>query len=113
MTHPRFESLVTGVTLMSVEADRRFLEQLIVELLSHRAADASICPSDVAKAASPEEWRILMPAVRSAACRLAAAQAVEITQGGRVITAESTWRGPVRLRRGARWGQQELFAASA
>jgi len=95
---------------MSIEADRRSLEQLIVELLAHRAPAETMCPSEVAKAASPDEWRILMPAVRSAACRLAATRTIQITQGGRELSAESTWRGPVRLGRGAAWNEQhQLF----
>jgi hypothetical protein len=98
---------------MSLEADRRSLELLIVELLDQRGPDSTLCPSDVAKAASADEWRMLMPAVRMAACRLAAEQTIEITQGGQVINAESTWRGPVRLRRGSKWSQQELFEARA
>ena len=103
MSRTRFESLVTGVTLMSIEADRRSLEQLVVELLTHRAPDESITPLEVAQAASPDGWRLLMPAVRSAACRLAGEQTIEILQDGRILTPESTWRGPVNLRRGPRW----------
>jgi hypothetical protein len=112
LTRPRFESLVTGITLMSLEADRRSLELLIIELLENRGPDSSICPSEAARAASADEWRILMPAVRMAAVRLATELVIEITQGGVVITAESTWRGPVRLRRGSRWSERELVEAS-
>ena len=96
---------------MSVEADRRSLEQLIVEMLTHRDLESTMCPSDVARAASADEWRILMPAVRIAACRLAAEQIISITQGGRVIGPETTWRGPVRLGRGSRWSERALFEA--
>ncbi len=106
MTRPRFESLVAGVTIMSLEADRRPLELLMVEMLSHRSAEATMCPSEVARAASPDGWRILMPAVRLAACRLAAEQCIEITQGGKAIGSDSSWRGPVRLGRGTLWGNR-------
>ena len=112
MNRARFESLVTGINLMSIEADRRTLEQLILEMLAGRDESSTMCPSEVARAASPEGWRMLMPAVRIAACRLAAEETIQITQGGRVITPESTWRGPVRLGRGARWAERNLVEAS-
>ena len=107
MNRTRFESLVTGVTLMSVEADRRSLEKLMLELMAHRAPEETLCPSEVAQAASPEGWRMLMPAVRSGALRLAALQTIEILRGDRVLTEESAWRGVVRLRRGPRWHDQD------
>lgn len=102
MPFSRFASL-SAPTLMSVEADRRVLEGLVISLLSHRAADASMCPSEVARAAEPEEWRALMPAVRAAAAGLAAADVIEVTQRGVVIPPDVSSRGPVRLRRGPAW----------
>lgn len=113
MSRTRFESLVTGVTLMSIEADRKSLEQLVVQLLTHRAPDEGIAPMEVAQAASPEGWRLLMPAVRAAACRLAADQTIVILQDGRVLTPESTWRGPVQLRRGPRWSASDQHPESS
>jgi hypothetical protein len=74
------------------------LEQRILSMLAARASTATICPSDVARAAAPDEWRPLMEAVRRAARRLVAAGEIEITQGGRVVD-PLTARGPVRLRR--------------
>lgn len=88
---------------MSVEADRRLLEGLVVSLLSHRASDASMCPSEVARAAEPEDWRALMPAVRAAAAGLAAARVIEVTQKGEVVSLDGSARGPLRLRRGPSW----------
>jgi hypothetical protein len=105
LIRPRFEAPMAGGTLMSIEADRRWFETLILELLSHRLPDTTMCPLEVAKAASPDTWRMLMPAVRSASSRLAATQAIDILQGGRVLRPDSTWRGPIRLRRGAAWLQ--------
>jgi hypothetical protein len=109
--NPRFESLVTGITLMSIEADRHSLELLILELLGNREPEVTICPSEVARAASTDAWRILMPAVRMAASRLAAEGTIVITQGGRPITPETTWRGPVRLGRAEGWHRRELLGA--
>src|SRR4051812_50198083 len=54
------------------ELDAR-LERAIEELLDQRRPDASICPSEAARAVDPEGWRELMPAARAAAGRLAAA----------------------------------------
>ena len=74
------------------------LERTIDELLDRRRPDASICPSEAARALDPEGWRNLMPAARAAAGRLAAAGTVEVTQGGEVVDV-ATARGPVRVRR--------------
>ena len=74
------------------------LERAIDELLGRRRPDASICPSEAARAVDPEAWRALMPAARAAAGRLAAAVSVEVTQGGEVVDV-ATARGPVRVRR--------------
>jgi hypothetical protein len=73
------------------------LERTIQELLDRRRPDASICPSEAARALDPEAWRDLMPAARAAAGRLAASGAVEVTQGGRVVDV-ATAHGPVRVR---------------
>ena len=74
------------------------LEQALRTLLDARADDASVCPSEAARAVAPEDWRPLMPAARAAAGRLAAAGEVEVTQGGEVVDV-ATARGPVRVRR--------------
>jgi hypothetical protein len=74
------------------------LEGAINALLDRRAADASICPSEAARAVDPEGWRELMPAARAAAGRLAAAGSAEVTQSGQVVDVR-TVRGPVRVRR--------------
>ena len=73
------------------------LEQAIKELLGSRAADASICPSEVARRIDPDGWRSLMEPVRMAARRLVEAGKVEVTQKGRVVDPSSA-RGPIRIR---------------
>ena len=79
----------------------RALEAAILDLLSRRAAGATICPSEAARAvggtASDDDWRPLMEPARRAARRLVAADEIEITQGGRVVD-PSTAKGPIRLR---------------
>lgn len=105
----------------------RELEASILRLLGERAATATICPSEAARAvaaqggavtegsreadgtpatdatsadddASDDAWRALMEPARRAARRLVAAGEVEITQGGRVVD-PSTAKGPIRVRR--------------
>ncbi len=70
----------------------RELEASIRRLLGERAATATICPSEAARAVaaaqgdnSDDAWRPLMEPARRAARRLVAAGEVEITQGGRVV----------------------------
>lgn len=74
------------------------LERTVLDLLARRAADATICPSEVARAVGGEQWRELMEPVRAAARRLVVAGEVEVTQGGLVVD-PSTAEGPIRIRR--------------
>lgn len=73
------------------------LTDKIRELLNARSADSSICPSDVARAMSPDDWRPLMDPVREAAGAMVEAGEVEITQKGEVVDL-GTVRGPIRIR---------------
>lgn len=74
------------------------LERTIDELLDLRRPEASICPSEAARAVDAHGWRALMPQARAAAGRLAEAGIVEVTQSGEVVDVR-TARGPVRIRR--------------
>ena len=88
-----------GCRRRGVTAEDRQLEQTVLSLLAERAASATICPSEVARAVGTEEsWRSLMEPARRAARRLVATGQVEITQGGRVVD-PSTAKGPLRIRR--------------
>ena len=69
----------------------------MLTLLQSRAAGATICPSEVARALEPVHWRPLMPRVRDVAMTLAAAGEVELRQRGRVVRPFSEIRGPVRI----------------
>lgn len=73
------------------------LEQAIVDCLRDRAATATACPSEIARAVAPEAWRPLMPFVREAAARLAGRGMLLATQGGQPVDAACA-RGPIRLR---------------
>ncbi len=74
------------------------LEDAIVQLLNARAHDASICPSEAARAVGGESWQSLMEPARKAARRLVAQEKVQITQAGKVVD-PSRAKGPIRIRR--------------
>jgi hypothetical protein len=80
-----------------LDATDRALEAAILALLGQRAATATICPSEAARAVA-EDWEPLMERARMAARRLVAAGAVLITQRGAVVD-PSTAKGPIRVRR--------------
>ena len=81
-----------------VSATDRELEASILGLLDTRAASATACPSEAARAVGGDDWRDLMEPARRAARRLVARGEIDITQGGSVVD-PSTARGPIRLRR--------------
>ena len=82
--------------LKPTPADRA-LEETILSLLSQRAIDATICPSEAARQTFPDGWRDRMEDTRRAARRLVDAGKIEIVQGGRVVD-PSTAKGAIRLR---------------
>jgi hypothetical protein len=93
--------LDTGIMSTNEEDHPRGeLQRTILELLSHRRAGATICPSEAARAVagSGKDWRPLMVEARSAAAALVEAGEVVITQHGEVVDL-ATARGPVRIRR--------------
>ena len=77
--------------------DDAALESTILDLLAQRAEGATICPSDAARAAHPDDWREWMERTREAARRLVAEGTVTITQHGEPID-PATARGPIRIR---------------
>lgn len=83
---------------MSVEPDPERIAEAIDALLAARSADASICPSEVARRLSPDDWRVLMPRVREVAFDMARAGRVRITQRGRAVDPVEPVGGPIRLR---------------
>ncbi|MFN8077583.1 MAG: DUF2256 and DUF3253 domain-containing protein [Kineosporiaceae bacterium] len=94
-----------------VDAVDRALEEATLRLLGSRAASATICPSEAARAVGDtrgdaDGWRDLMEPARRAARRLVARGRVEITQGGRVVD-PSTAKGPIRVRRGPEFDAPE------
>lgn len=73
------------------------LRQAIATLLAAREPLATICPSEVARAAAPDAWRPLMPRVRELAFAMACEGRVEIRQKGQPVAPDSPPRGPIRL----------------
>jgi len=82
-----------------LDTEDHALEDSIQSLLQQRAASATICPSEAARAIFPATWSSEMERTRQAARRLTAQGIIEITQQGHVVD-PSTAKGPIRLRRG-------------
>lgn len=78
--------------------DRR-IEQVIMDLLEQRPADATLCPSEAARLiAGDGDWRAEMERVRMAARRLHRAGRIRITQKGQPVDPDRA-KGPIRLGR--------------
>lgn len=78
---------------MNTTAD---IEAEILRQTALRGAEKSICPSEVARALSPE-WQGLLGTVRGVAVRLAEAGRIDILRKGRPIE-PAAMRGVIRLR---------------
>ena len=73
------------------------LREAIITLCRERGSEKSACPSEVARAVDPADWRALMPGVRRVAAALVRAGEIAVTQRG-VAVDPATARGPIRLR---------------
>lgn len=84
----------------TMRPSRSIIASTIESLLACRAGDATICPSEVARALGSAElpWRSLMNEVRSVAADLVQAGRLTVRQKGRDID-PATARGPIRLGR--------------
>ena len=65
-------------------------------LLAHRGT-ATACPSEVARALVPDDWRPMMKPVRAAVVSLQRRGKIDVYQRGRPVDARDA-RGPIRLR---------------
>lgn len=84
---------------MTPSATQDEIRDTISRLLDARAADATICPSDVARALAPgQQWRELMDEVRRVAAEEHHAGRLEVRQHGERVVPE-TARGPIRIGR--------------
>ncbi len=73
------------------------IRDCLLRLLAERRAEATVCPSDVARALAAD-WRPWMPRVRTVAAALAARGQVVISQRGIPVDPDSA-RGPIRIGR--------------
>ena len=74
------------------------LRETILTLLEQRDPGKTICPSEAARRAFPQDWRAYMALTRRVAVNLAKTGSLEICQGGEAIT-PSSLHGPIRLRK--------------
>jgi hypothetical protein len=78
---------------------------LLAALLAARRPEASICPSELARALAeqagePQAWRRWMPAARETAVTQARVGRVRITQGAIERSPDEPLLGAIRIRRG-------------
>ncbi|MEM1279546.1 MAG: DUF3253 domain-containing protein [Cyanobacteria bacterium P01_H01_bin.152] len=73
------------------------IQACLLQLVRDRGPAKTICPSEVARALSHDDWRSLMPQVRVVGTQLAAAGTIEVTQKGQVVNPQ-TATGPIRYR---------------
>lgn len=73
------------------------LRAVLLELVRRRGPEKTVCPSEAARALSPDGWRDLMEDVRQEAYRMADDGLVDITQRAHVVDGR-TARGPIRVR---------------
>jgi len=76
------------------------IESEILQQVTARGPDVSICPSEVARALDPVAWRPLLTPVRRAATRLAQTGRIEILRKGRPVDPNAEIKGVIRLRLG-------------
>ena len=67
----------------------------LLDWVAQRGPDKTLCPSEVARALSAEDWRNLMPAVRAIATDLVNEGRIVVTQKGQIVDPK-TARGPIR-----------------
>ena len=78
---------------MNIEA----ITAALLHLAAERGPEKSLCPTDVARAVSGENWRPLLGAVRKVAADLARQGKIEILRKGKPINPDDM-RGVIRLR---------------
>ncbi|MCA3388085.1 MAG: DUF3253 domain-containing protein [Roseomonas sp.] len=78
---------------MNIEA----ITATMLRIAAERGPEKSMCPTDVARAVSAENWRPLLGAVRQVATELARQGKIEILRKGKPISPDEM-RGVIRLR---------------
>jgi len=84
------------------QASDQLIEAALLALIAQRGEKSSACPSEVARALSPDDWRALMPRIRQVAGQLAVRGMLDISQGGQSVPhttlSHGSWKGPIRVR---------------
>ena len=89
------------------------IEARIIASLTHRESGASTCPSEIARSLAPNKekhWRSMMPQVREVAAKLARAGRVRITRGSVALDPNKLVGGPVRIRPGPKFKEENRSA---
>ena len=73
------------------------IPQTILSIATERGPEKSTCPSEVARALFPNDWRKHMQEVRDAAIDLQKQGKVAITQKGEPVDVENI-KGPIRIK---------------
>ncbi|MBB3968487.1 hypothetical protein GGR35_001079 [Mucilaginibacter phyllosphaerae] len=66
-------------------------------MTTDRGPDKTVCPSEIARALFPVNWRKYMPEVRNAAIELQKAGKVTIIQKGQPVDVDQI-KGPIRIK---------------
>jgi hypothetical protein len=73
------------------------IPQTILTMAAMRGPDKTVCPSEIARALFPTNWRKHMQDIRDAAIKLQKDGKVTITQKGQLVDVEHI-KGPVRIK---------------
>ncbi|MBB5395946.1 DUF3253 domain-containing protein [Mucilaginibacter sp. AK015] len=73
------------------------ISRTILTMAAERGPDKTVCPSEIARALFPTNWRKHMQEVRNEAIALQKAGKVAITQKGRPVDVEHI-KGPIRIK---------------
>lgn len=83
-------------SLELAQSDGAGLEAEVLRRVHALRSGATVCPSEIARHLSPDDWPSLMPELKCAVRRLAAAGRLRVLQSGRKVDAAAA-RGPIRL----------------
>lgn len=78
-------------------ANSKIISAKILEIARQRGPSKTFCPSEVARALFPSNWRSKMEAVRISAFQLAGKGKVRILQGGAEVPEPEQVKGPIRI----------------
>ena len=84
----------------SVDTPERMdeVERAILTLVDARGPEKSICPTEAARALSPEGWHAKLKLVRSTAIRMAREGRLQVLRKGKPVDDLGDVRGVIRLR---------------